>query len=99
MKIECIEKDGTTTYKTIAQISARIVEDQEAVIMATVDEALGDTEYTIDKKKLVDLLDRDNEKEIFFDREYYARCPRCNNSIKKHFDIHFCDECGQRITF
>lgn len=92
-----IDENGNTIYKLISSISAKVVEDQERVIMSAVDEALGDTEYTISKKKLIDLMDRDNEKPVKFGREC-TRCPKCHSVIDNTLSK-FCNYCGQRVTF
>lgn len=92
-----IDENGNTVLKIISSISARVVEEQERVIMSAIDEALGDTEYTIGKKKLVDLLDRDNEKPVKFGKKY-AYCPKCHCVINDHLSK-FCNNCGQRVTF
>lgn len=92
-----IDENGNTVLKMISSFSARVVEDQERAIMSAVDEALGHTEYTIGKKKLIELIDRDNEKPVKFGREY-AYCPKCGRALDDPYG-NFCKYCGQRVTF
>jgi len=92
-----IDENGNTVLKMISSFSARVVEDQERAIMSAVDEAIGHTEYTIGKKKLIELIDRDNEKPVKFGREY-AYCPKCNSALDNPISK-FCNYCGQRVTF
>lgn len=92
-----IDENGNTVYKLVDSFSARVVEDQERAIMSAVDQALGNTGYTIGKKQLIELLDRDNEKPVIFGREY-ARCPKCCSALYNPLSK-FCNYCGQRVTF
>ncbi len=96
------DENGNTVFKAVASFSVKIVEDQECVIMATVNEALGHTGYTIGKKKLVDLLKRDNAIPMSF-RGNISVCPNCDKRVNIGLPIYhglrefYCIHCGQRF--
>ena len=97
-----IECDLDLVHKTIQKFAVEVVEEQESIIMQTIQQ-IGGEEYshiTIDKNKVVDAFKKQIPRRpvIPFDsinNEY--ECPDCPNKVNK--TQQYCDQCGQALDW
>lgn len=98
--IEEANKDDSPdpVYHVIRQLSAKVVEMQDNLIMSTI-QTIGGTTYeeiTVDKNKVLDMLRKHTAKKVILheeglrrhdsmDIEYSAHCPECNIHIRRVF--------------
>ena len=92
--------------KIIDRMICSVVEHQENIIMAKVQEIGGEkyTDITIDKNKVLAAFRNATPKEPLGDLHSvpHYRCPSCNISVKTYFDspqMPYCSWCGQKLRW
>lgn len=99
-----IECDLDLVHKTIQKFTVEVVEEQENIIMRTI-QYIGGDEYshiTIDKNKVVDAFKKQMPRKPTIDENngYPLHvCPCCNDKFLKLIPHNYCQVCGQAFDW